>query len=102
MNGRRGKRNGTPLVVAAADAEGPTALPGRPERVEIEGEGPLSYFEAVDEPTGKLETLRFGTDPQIENAVTNILEAIGEDPEREGLKKTPSRVAKAYAELTGG
>jgi len=38
----------------------------------------------------------------IECAVRDILEAIGEDPAREGLVDTPSRVARMYAELTAG
>lgn len=38
----------------------------------------------------------------IEGAVRQILEAIGEDPERQGLLRTPTRVAHAYAELTAG
>lgn len=40
--------------------------------------------------------------PRIEKAVREILSAIGENPEREGLKKTPNRVARAYAELMAG
>ena len=39
---------------------------------------------------------------RIENAVSEILQAVGEDPEREGLKKTPERVARMYGELLGG
>lgn len=40
--------------------------------------------------------------PRIERAVREILVAVGEDPDREGLKKTPSRVARAYQELMAG
>jgi GTP cyclohydrolase I len=38
----------------------------------------------------------------IEKSVREILVAIGEDPDREGLERTPRRVAKAYAELLEG
>lgn len=38
----------------------------------------------------------------IEVGVRGILEGIGEDPDREGLKETPARVAKMYEELTAG
>jgi GTP cyclohydrolase I len=39
---------------------------------------------------------------RIERAVREILLAIGEDPDREGLIRTPKRVAAAYAELFAG
>lgn len=39
---------------------------------------------------------------KIENAVRMILEAIGENPNREGLIETPKRVAKMYAEVFEG
>nr|WP_231713411.1 GTP cyclohydrolase I FolE [Arthrobacter sp. zg-Y769] len=40
--------------------------------------------------------------PRIERAVREILLAIGEDPDRDGLRETPSRVAKSYTEIFGG
>ncbi|HEV7205784.1 MAG TPA: GTP cyclohydrolase I FolE [Jatrophihabitans sp.] len=48
-----------------------------------------------------------GTAPAVdvaraEAAVRELLLAIGEDPDREGLKATPGRVARAYAEVFGG
>ena len=39
---------------------------------------------------------------RIEAAVAEILEALGEDPQRDGLLRTPSRVAKMYAEVFAG
>ena len=39
---------------------------------------------------------------RAEAAVRELLFAIGEDPDREGLLDTPARVARAYAELTAG
>jgi GTP cyclohydrolase I len=39
---------------------------------------------------------------RIEKAVREILIAIGEDPDRDGLRRTPTRVARAYAELFAG
>ena len=51
-----------------------------------------------------------GTDPgtvglgprSIQFSIRTMLEALGEDPEREGLRKTPERVARALGFLTGG
>jgi GTP cyclohydrolase I len=39
---------------------------------------------------------------KIEESITDILKAIGEDPSRQGLSKTPERVAKLYRELMRG
>jgi GTP cyclohydrolase I len=48
------------------------------------------------------ETKKVVDTDRIEKAVREILEAIGEDPTREGLVKTPKRVAAMYAELFAG
>ena len=40
--------------------------------------------------------------PRVERAVREILAAIGEDPDRDGLVDTPARVARAYAEQFSG
>ncbi|MCA9090438.1 MAG: GTP cyclohydrolase I FolE [Planctomycetaceae bacterium] len=40
--------------------------------------------------------------PRLERAVREMLSAVGEDPDREGLLETPARVARMYAELFSG
>ena len=40
--------------------------------------------------------------PSIEAAISKILVAIGEDPQRDGLQRTPERIARMYAELLSG
>jgi GTP cyclohydrolase I len=39
---------------------------------------------------------------QAEESITHLLKALGEDPDREGLKNTPRRVARMYSELLAG
>ena len=40
--------------------------------------------------------------PRAEAAVRELLHAIGEDPDRDGLRETPARVARAYREMFSG
>ncbi|MFE1442839.1 GTP cyclohydrolase I FolE [Streptomyces sp. NPDC058739] len=54
--------------------------------VTLDGEGPIGEFD----------------EKRAENAVRELLIAVGEDPDREGLKETPGRVARAYRELLAG
>ena len=50
------------------------------------------------------QTVRRGsvTQAQAEDAVRTLIRWAGDDPDREGLKETPARVAKSYAELFAG
>lgn len=58
-----------------------------------------------------IDSIRHGVEPpamapfdhdRAERAVRELLIAVGEDPDREGLRKTPGRVARAYAEVFAG
>jgi len=56
-------------------------------------------------PTQPQDSSFFSTDmdkDEIRKAVSRIISAIGEDPTREGLVNTPSRVARSYEELLSG
>lgn len=57
---------------------------------------PIAYPERQPEEIPEFDHAR------AEAAVRELLAAIGEDPEREGLRETPARVARAYEELTAG
>lgn len=63
----------------------------------------LTESEIDDRPADSVEPLETKIDlRRIEQAVREILIAVGEDPDREGLQETPARVARMYAELFGG
>jgi GTP cyclohydrolase I len=55
----------------------------------------------VPGPTGAAGSRSFDQ-ARAEAAVRELLLAVGEDPDREGLQETPERVARMYAELFGG
>ena len=58
---------------------------------------PLPWAAPADRPADR------GVDlSRIEHAIREIIIALGEDPDREGLRQTPARIARAYAELTRG
>jgi GTP cyclohydrolase I len=54
--------------------------------VTLDGEGVIGAFD----------------EKRAENAVRELLIAVGEDPDREGLRETPGRVARAYREIFAG
>ncbi len=58
----------------------------------------FDFDDALLEP-GWQDKIDFGA---IEAATIQILKAVGEDPQREGLQKTPARIAQMYAELFSG
>lgn len=55
-----------------------------------------------DMPNSDSQTKSRVDEPRIERAVREILIAIGEDPNRDGIRETPSRVARMYGELFAG
>jgi GTP cyclohydrolase IA len=75
-----GKMNGKPQTARAPSRRGNTSTDGQPG-------------------TDTVVQVDFA---RIEKAVREILAAVGENPDREGLLKTPSRVARAYSELFAG
>ena len=60
----------------------------------------MPTYSVIQTPTQSIE-VPTRTDVLAES-VRNMLQGIGEDPEREGLRRTPERVAKALADLTSG
>lgn len=69
--------------------------------------GPLTALrtppDGIEEDEGESRPRHEGVDyPRIEAAVREILVAVGEDPDREGLRDTPARVARMYAEMFRG
>jgi GTP cyclohydrolase I len=67
---------------------------------------PNDYETAVDRPAEDSELTSLAAHVvdrlRIERAVREILLAVGENPDREGLRETPARVARMYAELFAG
>lgn len=62
----------------------------------------MDYID-FDDDLSEQQLLESGIDgPAIEEAVGTMLRAFGEDPEREGLKNTPKRIARMYSELLSG
>ena len=57
---------------------------------------------AIDGAQLGIQALETARRERIGNLTHDWLDAIGEDPNREGLQKTPQRVAKAWDFLTGG
>jgi GTP cyclohydrolase I len=56
-------------------------------------------FDDIDEPASYSEKVDIDATRKI---IFDLLKAVGEDPQREGLKNTPDRVARMYTELLGG
>jgi GTP cyclohydrolase I len=60
-------------------------------------------MEYMDDDTDEYDISSVNTDLEAaKKAVYSLLQAVGEDPEREGLRNTPDRVARMYLELLSG
>jgi GTP cyclohydrolase I len=68
----------------------------RHQAVGVRSDGPDSNGAGDTDDLGPVDR------PRIEAAVREILIAIGEDPDRDGLEATPRRVARMYAEIFSG
>jgi GTP cyclohydrolase I len=62
----------------------------------------MDYIDFDDNPPNGLTSKNNIDITEIQTAVQRILHAVGEDPERPGLKRTPERIARMYAELLTG
>jgi GTP cyclohydrolase I len=58
--------------------------------------------ELFEESTPPIEPINALAHDQIEAAISSLLTSVGEDPQRDGLRNTPARVARMYAELLSG
>ena len=67
-------------------------------QVGADGSSPLDGIDPIHFPTYVAEF----DHPRVVAAVREILIGIGEDPDRDGLRDTPERVARAYAEMFSG
>ncbi len=77
----------------------------RPYVEEIEtdfGDNEPAVAEQIEGSGGQPNGGALGTNDRVELAVRQILVEIGEDPDRQGLERTPARVHRMYAELTAG
>ncbi|HSK65846.1 MAG TPA: GTP cyclohydrolase I, partial [Anaerolineales bacterium] len=59
----------------------------------------MDFDDDIDEKEYLAESIDLDTVRQL---TYDLLKAVGEDPEREGLKHTPDRVARMYTELLSG
>lgn len=58
--------------------------------------------ELFEETPPPLDPINAPAHDQIEAAISSLLTSVGEDPQRDGLRNTPARVARMYAELLSG
>ena len=58
--------------------------------------------ELFEEPSPPIDPINALAHDQIEAAIQSLLASVGEDPQRDGLRNTPARVARMYAELLSG
>lgn len=62
----------------------------------------MEYIDFDDNPADGLAEKSKIDISEVQSAIQRILQAIGEDPDRAGLKRTPERIARMYTELLSG
>ncbi len=62
----------------------------------------MEYIDFDDNPADELAAKSKVDTGEVQSAVKRILQAVGEDPDRDGLKRTPERIARMYIELLSG
>lgn len=68
------------------------------------GEGEIGSLEVTEAPAAEVEVVELAPPKQerLASLVSELLRELGEDPDREGLRETPTRVARAWCEWTDG
>ncbi|GAA4626918.1 GTP cyclohydrolase I [Cellulomonas oligotrophica] len=96
----------TPVAPSGQAPSGPT--PSGPVPSGSTASKPAATAPAAPATAATVPTTRSGRsvrpydEARVQRAVRELLSAVGEDPDREGLRETPARVARAYREVFAG
>src|SRR5262249_56596005 len=105
--------NSVGLLLSASGVFAPWALRSATSKLELRPRGGIVEKQQSMKPSAQRSRKASGSttngmasrpvdQARIEAAVREILLAVGEDPDREGLLETPERVARMYGELFSG
>jgi GTP cyclohydrolase I len=92
----------SPFLFAGIPYEAHTVSGSHPRRCASSARNTASWRIEIRSTHARKGGKRLVKEQQIREAVSSILDAIGEDVDREGLRETPGRVARMYAEFFSG